>query len=137
MNFASAILKHLKPEVKPPKAASFRHPAFRFRHFSFPLSPQPSSHPISAPRQGPTRPGPLKSNFLACIVGARTHIATGVILCGGVKVGELSHVGASAVVRPGIRISARAVVGAGAVVVKDVPDGATVVGDPTRVVPSC
>ena len=72
-----------------------------------------------------------------CVIGAHTHIATGAILCGGVKVGELSHIGAGAVIRQGIRVGKGAVVGAGAVVVKDVPDGATVVGVPARVVPPC
>ena len=72
-----------------------------------------------------------------CVVGAHTHVATGAILCGGVKVGELSHIGAGAVIRQGIRIGARAVVGAGAVVVKDVPDDTTVMGVPARVVPPC
>jgi hypothetical protein len=63
MNLTSAILQRPKPGVKRPKAASFRHSTFGFRHFSSPLSPQTHSHP--APRPGPTRLGPLKSNFLA------------------------------------------------------------------------
>jgi acetyltransferase-like isoleucine patch superfamily enzyme len=42
-------------------------------------------------------------------------------------------VGAGAVILPGVRIGRRAVVGAGAVVTKDVPDGATVVGNPARI----
>lgn len=43
-------------------------------------------------------------------------------------------VGAGAVILPGIRIGKAAVVGAGAVVTRDVPDGATVVGNPARIV---
>jgi acetyltransferase-like isoleucine patch superfamily enzyme len=42
-------------------------------------------------------------------------------------------IGAGAVILPGIRIGKKAVVGAGAVVTRDVPDGATVVGNPARV----
>lgn len=49
-----------------------------------------------------------------------THIAAGVSIGGG------------ATVLPGIRIGANAIVGAGAVVTKDVPPGATVVGNPAR-----
>jgi UDP-2-acetamido-3-amino-2,3-dideoxy-glucuronate N-acetyltransferase len=41
-------------------------------------------------------------------------------------------VGTGAVILPGITIGAEAIVGAGAVVTKDVPDGATVVGNPAR-----
>lgn len=42
-------------------------------------------------------------------------------------------IGAGAVILPGIRIGKKAVVGAGAVVTRDVPDGATVVGNPATV----
>lgn len=41
--------------------------------------------------------------------------------------------GTGAVILPGITIGAEAIVGAGAVVTEDVPDGATVVGNPARV----
>ncbi len=68
-----------------------------------------------------------------CVVGAHSHIAPGAVLCGGVTVGPESHVGAGAVVIPLVRIGTGAVVGAGAVVVRDVPDGATVLGTPARI----
>lgn len=45
-----------------------------------------------------------------------------------------ASIGANATLLPGIVIGERAVVGAGAVVVKDVPDGAVVVGNPARVI---
>jgi acetyltransferase-like isoleucine patch superfamily enzyme len=41
-------------------------------------------------------------------------------------------VGTGAVILPGVTIGVEAVVGAGAVVTRDVPDGATVVGNPAR-----
>lgn len=44
-----------------------------------------------------------------------------------------ASVGSGAVVLGGIRIGAGAIVGAGAVVTRDVPPGATVVGNPARV----
>ena len=45
-----------------------------------------------------------------------------------------ASVGAGAVILPGVTIGAGAMVGAGAVVTRDVPDGATVVGNPAQVV---
>jgi UDP-2-acetamido-3-amino-2,3-dideoxy-glucuronate N-acetyltransferase len=41
-------------------------------------------------------------------------------------------IGAGAVITPGLRIGAGATIGAGAVVTKDVPAGATVMGNPAR-----
>ena len=67
-----------------------------------------------------------------CEVGKFAHIGPGAILCGNVKVGELTFVGAGAVVRQGITIGKNAMIGAGAVVIKDVPDGATVIGIPAK-----
>jgi acetyltransferase-like isoleucine patch superfamily enzyme len=43
-------------------------------------------------------------------------------------------IGGGAVILPGIRIGAGAMVGAGAVVTKDVPPGATVVGNPAKII---
>jgi acetyltransferase-like isoleucine patch superfamily enzyme len=51
----------------------------------------------------------------------------------GVRVGRRAAVGAGAVLLPGVTIGAGALIGAGAVVVRDVPDGATVVGNPGRI----
>ena len=45
-----------------------------------------------------------------------------------------ASIGAGAVILPGLTVGERAVVGAGAVVTKDVPPGATVVGDSARVI---
>jgi acetyltransferase-like isoleucine patch superfamily enzyme len=47
-----------------------------------------------------------------------------------------ASIGSGAVVMCGIRIGAGAMVGAGAVVTRDVPDGAVVVGVPSRVAPA-
>ena len=48
-------------------------------------------------------------------------------------VDEGASIGAGATILPGIHIGANAVVGAGAVVTKNVPAGATVVGNPARI----
>ena len=45
-----------------------------------------------------------------------------------------ASIGAGAIILPGITVGERAMVGAGAVVTKDVPDFASVVGNPARVV---
>ena len=50
--------------------------------------------------------------------------------------GRGASIGAGAVLLPGLRIGAHAMVGAGAVVTRDVPDGATVIGNPARVIPT-
>jgi sugar O-acyltransferase (sialic acid O-acetyltransferase NeuD family) len=67
-----------------------------------------------------------------CIIDDFAHIAPGAVLCGNVKVGTGTFVGANAVVKQGITIGNNCIIGAGAVVVKDVPDGATVVGVPAK-----
>ena len=69
-----------------------------------------------------------------CIIGDYTHISPGAILCGNVEVGELSWIGAGAVVIQGIRIGKNAIIGAGSVIIRDVPDNATVVGNPGRII---
>jgi serine acetyltransferase len=48
-------------------------------------------------------------------------------------IGDAVEVGANAVILGAVRIGRGAKIGAGAVVTKDVPDGATVVGNPARV----
>ena len=65
-----------------------------------------------------------------CTIGDHAHVATGAVLAGAVVVGKAAHIGAGAVVRQGIRIGDGALVGAGAVVIRDVPDGAVVIGVP-------
>lgn len=53
-------------------------------------------------------------------------------LCEQTLVKAGASIGTNATVLPGITIGAGALVGAGAVVTKDVPDGATVIGNPAR-----
>jgi len=69
-----------------------------------------------------------------CTIGDFVHISPNATLCGNVSVGEGTHIGAAAVVIPGIKIGSWCKIGAGAVVIKDVPDGATVVGNPGRII---
>jgi sugar O-acyltransferase (sialic acid O-acetyltransferase NeuD family) len=68
-----------------------------------------------------------------CVLEDFVHISPKAVLSGNVFVGEGTHVGVGAVVIPGIKIGKWCTIGAGAVIIRDVPDGATVVGNPGRV----
>jgi sugar O-acyltransferase (sialic acid O-acetyltransferase NeuD family) len=67
-----------------------------------------------------------------CILEDFVHVSPGATICGNVSIGCGSHIGAGSVVIPGIKIGSWSVIGAGAVVIDDVPDNATVVGNPAR-----
>lgn len=68
-----------------------------------------------------------------CIIGDYVTFAPGVHCNGNVSIGDHAYIGSGAVIRQGIHIGASATVGMGAVVTRDVPDKATVVGNPARV----
>jgi sugar O-acyltransferase (sialic acid O-acetyltransferase NeuD family) len=68
-----------------------------------------------------------------CVLEPFCHAAPGSVLAGAVAVGEDSLIGANAACIPGIRIGKRATLGAGGVAVTDIPDGATAIGVPARI----
>ena len=68
------------------------------------------------------------------VVGDYVSFSDNVATGGGFRIGEGSYVGQGASIIPGARIGARCLVGMGAVVIRDVPDGAVVVGNPARVI---
>jgi acetyltransferase-like isoleucine patch superfamily enzyme len=101
-------------------------------------------------------------NICDCVIGDRVSLQTACHITRGVAIeddvfvgpgvitlndkltgGALSFprirrgakIGGGSVILPGVTIGRSAVVGAGSVVTRDVPDGATVVGNPARVRP--
>ena len=62
------------------------------------------------------------------------HIAPGTHTGGNVTIGEGALIGIGASIIPGVKIGKRSVIGTGTVVIKDVPDYATVVGNPGKII---
>lgn len=69
-----------------------------------------------------------------CRLADFVHISPNAAIAGDVEVGEGTQIGIGAVVIQGIRIGNWVTIGAGAVIIKDIPDGATVVGNPGRII---
>ncbi len=69
-----------------------------------------------------------------CEIGEGAHVCPGVALAGRVRIGRGAFIGLGSRVIQCRRIGEFATVGAGAVVIEDVPDGASVVGVPARVI---
>lgn len=68
-----------------------------------------------------------------CSVGHSAFIAHGASVSGEVRIEDGAFIGTNATIAPRVRVGRWATVGAGAVVVHDVPDYATVVGNPAKV----
>lgn len=69
-----------------------------------------------------------------CVIGDYAHISPNATLCGDVHIGAGTQIGAGATVIQCIRIGKWCTIGAGAVVVSDIPDYATAVGCPAKVI---
>lgn len=69
-----------------------------------------------------------------CVLEDYVHISPNAALAGNVTVGEGSHIGIGSCIIQGIKIGKWCTIGAGSVIIKDVPDGATVVGNPGRII---
>lgn len=66
------------------------------------------------------------------LIGMDCELAPGVVVGGEVEIGNHVRIGVNACIRPCIKVGNGARIGAGAVVVKDVPEGAVVVGNPAK-----
>lgn len=69
-----------------------------------------------------------------CVIEDFVHVSPGVALAGNVTIKKGAQIGIGARVIPGVTIGAHAVIGAGSVVIRDVPDDATVVGNPAKII---
>ena len=69
-----------------------------------------------------------------CVIGPHTVISPGAVLCGDVVIGSSVFIGAGAVLLPGVKIGENAIIGAGAIVTSDVVAGATMVGNPAKII---
>lgn len=65
-------------------------------------------------------------------IGEGAFIIATSILCGSVRIGDRAWIAPNASILEGLSVGDDAVVGLGAVVIKDVPAGATVVGNPAK-----
>jgi sugar O-acyltransferase (sialic acid O-acetyltransferase NeuD family) len=65
-------------------------------------------------------------------VGSFSLIGANVAIAGSVRIGENCYIGSGSNVKNGLVIGARALIGLGSNVTRDVPEGATVAGNPAR-----
>lgn len=69
-----------------------------------------------------------------CRIDKFVHVSPNACICGNVTIGEGTHIGAGAIVIQGIRIGKWVTIGAGSVIINHIPDYATVVGNPGRII---
>ncbi len=67
-------------------------------------------------------------------LGEFVHVSPSAVLAGGVSVDKNTHIGSGAVVIPGMHVGSHCTIGAGAVVTKDIPNNATAVGVPAKII---
>ena len=65
-------------------------------------------------------------------VGVAAYLSPGVVLSGHVTIGDFTFLGAGTTVANGRRIGTNARIGIGSVITRDVPDGASAIGNPLR-----
>jgi len=63
-----------------------------------------------------------------CVVGAKSILTAGVVLCGSVTIGEACWLGVNCTILNGVTLGNRCIIGAGAVIRKNVKPGAVMYG---------
>jgi len=69
-------------------------------------------------------------------IGDCSYLSPGVVLSGFVRVGAKTFIGSGAIVSDTVKIGKNVRIGVGTIVTQDVPDGASVIGNPMRVLSS-
>lgn len=69
-----------------------------------------------------------------CVIGDFVEISPGASILGRCQIGDNTSIGAGAIVLPDVIIGKNVKVGAGTVVLKNVPDNATIVGVPGKII---
>lgn len=69
-----------------------------------------------------------------CIIDDFCHISPNASLAGNVILGEGTHIGIGACVIQGVKIGKWVTIGAGSVIINNIPDFATVVGNPGKII---
>lgn len=69
-----------------------------------------------------------------CVIEDFVHLSPSVTLAGNITIKKRAQIGIGTRIIPGVTIGEDAIIGAGSVIIKDVPDGATVVGNPGKII---
>jgi len=69
-----------------------------------------------------------------CIIGDFVEVSPNTNISGRCTIGDFSSIGTNAIIIPDVTIGKNVVVGAGTLVLKNVPDDATIVGVPGRII---
>jgi len=134
-------LRHFMMDAAVKRGAQL--PCFSFDGAIVRSRPTPNSGVIVCPHSIITAGVKLRRGVqinLNCVVGHDVELgefatlSPSVDIMGGAKLGYQVFVGAGATILPNVYVGDHAVIGAGAVVVRDVPDYATVVGNPAKAI---